>query len=369
MRLIITHPDKPELATTWSRIPMNLLHAMREHGFEVHPVACGRGSRLERFGFKVVQRLRGSDITYSPIFRHYARRRLASAIERVKPEAVIHCGSTAAIPIVGSSVRHYLYCDSTWHRYVTLSPDTKPPPARIIAQVDALEREAYTRTSHIFAFSTAAKGDLAGYFGVPPDKISVVGTGCGNVAPYHGPKDYSGGVILYVALRAPRQKGGELLLNAFRIAVAKRPSLSLVMEGGSIPAELAAGIPNVTLRGKSGREELQQLFNAACLYAMPALFEPWGNVYIEALSSRTPILGLNRQSLPDITGGGQFGFLVDEPTPEAVARAILDATSDPVRLSRMGLNGQRHVLANYTWETVAGRIAKRIAADAAPTTR
>lgn len=365
MRLIITHPDDPALPTTWSRIPMNLLQALRVMGHEVHSVACGRASAFERQSLRVLQRMRGSDISYSPLFRWYAQRRLALAVRRLRPDAVIHCASTAALPLEPSTERHYLYCDSTWHRYVTLSPDVVPPSARIIDQVDRLERAAYNRFNHLFAFSSAARQDLVSYFGVKTDRISVVGTGCGNVLPYYDPKDYTSGTILYVAMRAPRQKGGELLLAAFRIAVAQNPSLRLIMEGGSIPPEMAAGIPNVDLRGRSNREELQQLFNSASLYAMPALFEPWGNVYIEALASRTPILGLNRHSLPDITDGGRYGFLVDQESPEAVALALLDATSDPARLDRMGREGQRHVLDHYTWPTLAANITARLETDAA----
>lgn len=365
MRLIVTHPDNPNLPTAWSRAPLNLVHGLREQGGEVFPVTCGRGLLVERWACRVAQRLRGSDITYSPLFRLHARRKLAREVERLRPDAVIHCATTAAVPTGPTPVRHYLYCDSTWHRYVTLSPDAVPPSSRIISQVDRLERSSYAHLSHIFAFSTAAKDDLTGYFGLPPHKISVIGTGSGNVAPYHGQKNYGSGVILYVALRAPRQKGGELLLAAFKLAVARNPQLSLIMEGGSIPPGLAAGIPQVTLRGKSSREDLQQLFNSACLYAMPALFEPWGNVYIEALASRTPILGLNRQSLPDITKHGEYGFLVDEPTPEAVACAILDATSDPARLEHMGRDGQHHVLKNYTWSAVSRQIIQQIGQDVA----
>jgi glycosyltransferase involved in cell wall biosynthesis len=365
MRLIVTHPDDPALPTTWSRIPMNLLQALRAEGHEVHSVACGRATAFERQSLRLLQRIRGSDITYSPLFRWYARRRLASVVRRLRPDAVIHCASTAALPLGPSTERHYLYCDSTWHRYVTLMPSAVPPPARIIGQVDRMERAAYNRFDHLFAFSSATREDLVSHFGVKTGHISVIGTGCGNILPYDGPKDYASGTILYVAVRAPRQKGGELLLAAFRIAVSRNPRLRLIMEGGSIPPAMAAGIPNVELRGLSNPEELQQLFNSASLYAMPALFEPWGNVYIEALASRTPILGLNRHSLPDITGAGRYGFLVDEESPEAVARSMLDAISDPVRLDRMGREGQRHVLDHYTWPKVAANITARLETDAA----
>jgi glycosyltransferase involved in cell wall biosynthesis len=87
------------------------------------------------------------------------------------------------------------------------------------------------------------------------------------------------------------------------------------------------------------------------------LNDPWGQVYLEALASRTPVLGLNRNGLPEITEQGRHGFLVDEASPEAIAEEILRAMSDPDRLARMGLSGQAHVLQNYSWDRVVSEMA------------
>ena len=51
------------------------------------------------------------------------------------------------------------------------------------------------------------------------------------------------------------------------------------------------------------------------------------------------------------------GFLVDRADPVALGEAIVSAVSDPQRLERMAATAQRHVLANYSWNRVAERIA------------
>ena len=89
----------------------------------------------------------------------------------------------------------------------------------------------------------------------------------------------------------------------------------------------------------------------------PMLNDPWGQVYLEAMASRTPVMGLNRNGLPEIVDGGRHGFLVDRADPAALAEAILCAVSDPQRLERMATAAQRHVLQNYSWNRVAERIA------------
>lgn len=87
------------------------------------------------------------------------------------------------------------------------------------------------------------------------------------------------------------------------------------------------------------------------------LNDPWGQVYLEAMLSLTPVLGLRRNGLPEILENGRHGFMVDEATPEAISAAILDALSDPAKLAAMARSGQEHVLRSYSWDMVARRIA------------
>ena len=69
-----------------------------------------------------------------------------------------------------------------------------------------------------------------------------------------------------------------------------------------------------------------------------------------------PVLGLRRNSLPEMTLGGKFGFLVDKPDACLVANALIEALSNPARLEVLGRTGQKHVLANYTWEKAVDRM-------------
>ena len=72
--------------------------------------------------------------------------------------------------------------------------------------------------------------------------------------------------------------------------------------------------------------------------------------------SRTPVMGLARNGLPELVDGGRHGFLVDRAEPEALAEAILSAVADPKRLERMAETAQAYVLATHSWDRVAERI-------------
>jgi glycosyltransferase involved in cell wall biosynthesis len=93
---------------------------------------------------------------------------------------------------------------------------------------------------------------------------------------------------------------------------------------------------------------------------MPALHEPWGLVYLEALASRCAVLGLDRNALAEITGGGKYGFLVRHATPAAIADALIHAFSDAEKLRSMAAAGQEHCLSKYSWGRTAALIRQRL---------
>jgi glycosyltransferase involved in cell wall biosynthesis len=93
---------------------------------------------------------------------------------------------------------------------------------------------------------------------------------------------------------------------------------------------------------------------------MPALHEPWGLVYLEALACRCAVLGLDRNALGEITGAGKYGFLVRHATPAAIADALVLAFSDTDKLRSMAAAGQEHCLSTYSWARTAALIRQRL---------
>ncbi len=152
------------------------------------------------------------------------------------------------------------------------------------------------------------------------------------------------------------ETGGALLVEAFMSLQQRHPELRLTIVGDEKSRRFVPDCPAIEFRPRVSWTELQQLFRDASLLVQPMLNDPWGQVYLEALASRTPVLGLNRNGLPEITSYGRYGFLADRAEPNAIAEIIVDAMSDPDRLSWMGLEGQRHVMRRYSWDAVAARI-------------
>lgn len=244
---------------------------------------------------------------------------------------------------------HYILCDTTWDIYLRYSTEIGDAFRKKYEGFEDLEKRAYRDAQHIFPISEHVKENLVSHYGIPEQKITVVRTGLGVIKPFSGEKDYTEHRILFTAKARFKDKGGELVVAAFREAVKADPALRLTIVGNDESVKYR-DCPNITTLGFVPLAKLQELFDTHSLFMMPAIYEPWGLVYLEAMSCKMPIMGLNRNSFPELSGYGQYGFAIDEPDPKAIAKTIVDIFSDCTRLKQMGESAQSHVLSNYTWE-------------------
>lgn len=378
--LAVAASGDPRDPRTWSGTPANLIAALERRGLDVLGLDVGIDSRIRtglyfaRFEARgAVRSIRSgglraaslrlptaearSQFHWAEPARAHRSRDLLEKMRAVACNQVIHMGSLS-VPLgsPGQGMQHYLYCDSTWNT-LRRQMEGSSSVSRDLASIGDVERRCFQNVSHFFTTARYVRTDLMDTYGIDPARITVVGTGRGNIEPASAEKTYRDGYILFCAKLRFEQKGGALLLEAFQRARASNDRLRLVLVGQESYRQLAEGLPGVEAYGAVPWTRLQTLFHEAALFAMPAINEPWGLVFLEALASRTPVLGLRRNALPEITDDGRFGFLVDEAQPEAVAKAILDAFSDPERLRRMGEAGQTFCLARYSWDRVAAEIA------------
>ena len=272
----------------------------------------------------------------------------------------LHTG-TLDLPffIFPQNQKHFLFCDATWNLWATYSSGMKGYSIKLLNDAENLERKAYHQMEHIFPISDYVKENLVAHYGVNPQKITVVGTGLGVIKPYYGLKDYSNGKILFAAKGRFEDKGGNLVLEAFKIALKSNPILELTIVGRNEYTE-KIHLPNVKTYGFIPIEELQDIFNNSSLFIMPAINEPWGLVYLEALACKMPIVGLNRNSFPEISDYGKYGFGLDNENPEELAKIIINVFGNPERMKEMGQKAQEYCLNKFTWNNTVSKIIQTI---------
>jgi glycosyltransferase involved in cell wall biosynthesis len=293
----------------------------------------------------------------------WARRWSASTVEKLAAAAgcriVLHMGSLGTPVSGGTKLRHYIYLDSTYRLLTSYGAAD-----RFRNDFEVLEKAALERAECVFTTSEYVRDNVIANYGVRPDKVINAGTGRGGIAPLDRPKQADNYQILFVAKARFEQKGGRLLLDGFRVAHERHPKLRLVMVAPKEYRELVEACPGAEFRTDLSWSELENLFHESILYAMPAPYEPWGLVYLEALASRCALLGMNRNALPEFTQNGRFGILIDEPTAEAVASGLLEAFREPGRLVQMGEEGQRHCMSRYSWQRTVKIMASYFEAEA-----
>jgi glycosyltransferase involved in cell wall biosynthesis len=360
---------------TWSGAPRNLAAALERLGVPVVgvDVSPARAHKLY-FAADHIARGGGAPLDGDHLRRDLGARRFGAHVVRVagrgrRGARILHTG-TLDLPVAGGDrAHHYLYCDHTWHLALRHRDEAALLGPRYRRRVEALERMSYQGLAHVFTFGDYVRDDLIAHYGVPPERVTTVGSGMGSIAPFRGPKDFARPRLLFVAKHLFAEKGGFLLLDAFRRVRAARPDAALTVVARNAPGALRREA-GVVVHDFVPWERLQELYRAATLLTQPMLNDPWGQVYLEAMVSRTPVVGLARNGLPEITDGGRHGFLAATADPEGFALAILDALGDPARLAAMAAAGQRHVLERYSWDKVAARVAARIFEEpAAPSSR
>jgi glycosyltransferase involved in cell wall biosynthesis len=354
----------PRDLRSWSGAPANLANALERLGVTVEAIRP-RMSRPAKWGVAARDMLAGlgrplssEQILRGPRSRRRLATQVADAARSLGTRHVLHTG-TFDLPATdrASGVEHYLYCDHSWALAKAHHVHARRYSERALMAFEQAERESLHGLSHVFTFGSYVRDNLIACYGLPPERVTAVGSGMGAIEPYDGPKAYGKPALLFVAKHLFQAKGGVLLLEAFELARRRRPDLTLTVVGDERSRAFVGDRPGITFHAHLPWSTLQQLYRDATLLVQPMLNDPWGQVYLEAMASRTAVMGLNRNGLPELVDDGRHGFLVDRADPGALAEAIVSAVSDGQRLERMATTAQRHVLKNYSWSRVAERIA------------
>ncbi len=174
--------------------------------------------------------------------------------------------------------------------------------------------------------------------GLPVDAFVV---GCvARLAPHKGVGD-----LIKAAARVP-DPGGHL-----RVAVA-----------GDGPERVALETLGVACLGARavflGRvPDIQDVYAAADMFALPSHMEGFGLVYIEAAFHGVASVGARAGGVPDVILDGETGLLVPPGDPDALAAALARLHDDPALRRRLGEAARTRAYAEFTEERMADRYA------------
>lgn len=197
-------------------------------------------------------------------------------------------------------------------------------------------------------------GSLVSDFGVPPERIQVVGFGY-NVQIAAAPRDWSQPRFLFVGLDWSRKNGARVLSAFQRIReVIPAAHLDLVGDHPPVTAEGVTGHGVLDWSVPAQGAALSALFQSATCFVLPSRYEPFGIVYVEAGLAGLPSVATAVGGARDAVGD-DGGLFVDPNDLEGLVAAMLQL-ADPARAQQMGVRAAVHA-ARLSWVHVAERVA------------
>lgn len=222
------------------------------------------------------------------------------------------------------------------------------------------ERRLYRNAAVILTTTENARRSIVEDYQVDPQHVVTVGAGVS--PPYdrfddeeQRTPDYAGKRILFVG-KGFKGKGLDTLLDAFTLLRKTVSEARLTVVG---PTQHITG-ENVDYLGRiADRNAVRELYFQHSVFAMPSLFEPLGQVFLEAMSCRLPCIGTTLDAMPEMILDGKTGYTIEPSDVETLAERLRQLVLDPQLARQMGEAGFARLRERFTWDTVGAAIMRQ----------
>ena len=233
-----------------------------------------------------------------------------------------------------------------------------------------MERKIFSKVNYkkIIAISEMGKKEIMAHYGVPSDAIKVIynGVDLGKFKPAEGEERerirrkfdvYPEERLLLFVGSGFERKGLLFLLQALGRLGREKVKLLVVGKGRHRkyrPMLKSLGIEDkVTFAGVI--REREEIFKGADAFVFPSIYEPFGNVHLEALAAGLPVITTAKSGAAEIITPQVNGFVVEEPSDiEEIVRSIRILLDDETR-KKMGREA-RKLAERFPLEKNAGEI-------------
>jgi glycosyltransferase involved in cell wall biosynthesis/predicted metal-dependent phosphoesterase TrpH len=166
-----------------------------------------------------------------------------------------------------------------------------------------------------------------------------------------------GAVNVLYAGRLSKEKGVELLADAFLEAHRRDPRLHLVLAGGGPEETLLRERlgERATFLGWLTGDALARAYASADAFLFASSTETFGQVVLEAQASGLPVVAVDRGGPASLIEHGETGLLAP-PEVNALADAVVSVTGTPLLSERIG-RGALAAVGERSWEAALDRLA------------
>ncbi len=220
-----------------------------------------------------------------------------------------------------------------------------------------MQRYVIKRIDRVITSSREGSVELERAFGLSGDKISIVYNGMDVEQFRNTGVKRDERTILFVGNTEDHKKGIMFLLEALA-GLPEDIRLTIVDEGPPLKKNAAALVEKIGVQkrvkftGKVDQETLVNLYSMASLLVMSSLYEGFGLPAAEAMSCETPVVVTSAGALPEVVDAS-CGILVEPGNSRALRDAIMSLLNDREARTRMGRNGRKKAVENFSWPAAA----------------
>jgi glycosyltransferase involved in cell wall biosynthesis/predicted metal-dependent phosphoesterase TrpH len=207
--------------------------------------------------------------------------------------------------------------------------------------------------------SAATDGSLAS-IGVDPTRIERWGRGV-DTDQFRPEKRrrgrFPGEINVMYSGRLTKEKGVDLLADAFLVARERHPRMHLVLAGGGPEEEMLRDRlgEHGTFLGWLDHEELSIAYASADMFLFASRTDTFGQVLLEAQASGLPVVAVADGGPLDLVADGVTGRLC-EPSADALASALVEIATRPGLRAAMSAQAVRSAQ-DRSWQSSLDQLA------------
>ncbi len=289
---------------------------------------------------------------------------LPAAVETLAEGAfdAIHVCSPGPVGIAGALVARGLGMPliGSYHTELTAYAALRSGDPSLARAMDLAVRTLYGACDLVLSPSPASDETLQ-RLGIPASRIARWdrGVDCSRFDPaLRGERPLPGELNVLYSGRITREKGADLLADAFLDAHERDPRLHLVLAGGGPEEErLRERLgERATFLGWQEGAELAKVYASADIFLFPSATDTFGQVILEAHASGLPVVAVAAGGPASLIEHRVSGLLC-QPSADALAEGVLELAGSPLlrgRLAAVALAGVRR----RTWEGALERLAE-----------
>ena len=236
-----------------------------------------------------------------------------------------------------------------------------------------IERQGVHGAARVIAVSVMTRSILQHQYNLHPDRVDVVYNGVDNGVPivdhFSRAVIRKGDKIVLFLGRITMQKGPEYFIAAARKVLDKFPHVKFVMAGSGDMVDQVMQLAHeqeldnhILFTGFLHGKDVEKVFDAADVYVMPSVSEPFGIAPLEAISHDVPVIISKQSGVSEVL---QHALKVDFWDTDEMANKILAVLRHPP----LGATLRQHAdieVRRLTWADAADKCVATYRSAIAP---